>query len=241
MATSKKPSRECLTRCACQETRRACLESWGQVGGQVNKSSHPDQLARARVVQWSSGRGRDTFLLSPTRSICFCFPVTLATAGPAASVRRRSRLRSNTRGFWRPAQAHSWFVLYSPPRRWPLPILERLGHFPNAPVHFAVKLAPPTASRNAECRLGAPLVSTSLHQWSVTWCRLCTRRRKHSTTRHAADPSTVTTNLFSIHTCDDADSPLKPAFARFRMGLSRGTGIPLPSLLGLADPGRNGA
>jgi hypothetical protein len=205
--------------------RRACLESWGQAGtsrSQVNKSSHPDQLARAR----------DTLLLltpsMPTRSICFCFPVTLATAGPAASVRQRSRLRLNTRGFWRPAQAHSWFVLYSPPRRWPLPILERLGHFPNALVHFAVKLAPPTASQNAECRLGLHRG----HHWSVTWCRLCTRRREH--TARPGTLQTVNRNhkfLFSIHTCDDADSPRKPAFARFRMALSRGTGIPLPSLL----------
>ena len=149
--------------------------------GQQVKSSRPARPCQRYSLAFSS---------MPTRSICFWFPVTLATAGPATSVRRRSQLRSNTRGFWRPAQAHSWFVLYSPPRRWPLPILERLGHFPNAHVHFAVKLAPPTASQNADAGWAHPCLhrGQSLHQWSVTWCRLCTRRREHT-----ARPGTLQT------------------------------------------------
>ena len=154
--------------------------------GQQVKSSRPARPCQRYSLAFSS---------MPTRSICFCLPVTLATAGPAASVRRRSQLRSNTRGFWRPAQAHSWFVLYSPPRRWPLPILERLGHFPNAHVHFAVKLAPPTASQDAECRLGAPL-SPPRPKPSPMVGHLVpavhATQGAHSTTRHAADPSTVT-------------------------------------------------
>ena len=121
----------------------------------------------------------DLFLFS--RHTGDCWTSGLCVAKIAAKIKHAWLLE---------ACPSSWFVLYSPLRRWPFPILEGLGHFSKALVPFTVKLAPPTASRDAGwvhplSPLGPKL---SPMAFPVTRCQLCTRRREHT-----ARPGTLQT------------------------------------------------
>jgi hypothetical protein len=185
--------------------------------GQQVKSSRPARPCQRYSLAFSS---------MPTRSICFCFPVTLATAGPAASVRRRSQLRSNTRGFWStqlvcPLLSTMALAVTHP---------GEARTFSERPCSFCCQIGP--ANGIAECRMqvGRTLVSTAAKAFTNGRSLGAGCARDAGSTQHdQARCRPVNRNhkfLFSVHTCDDADSPRKPAFARFRMALSRGLASP---------------
>ena len=220
----------CLTQCACQEPVFNLGGKPGQVEARSTSQVIPTSSPVPEILSYFlvHAHAVDLFLFS--RHTGHCWTSGLRAAKIAAKIK------------------HAWLLEVCPSTQLVCPLLSTtvlaVTHpgeartFSERPCSFCCQIGP--ANGIAECgmQVGRTLVTNGRSLGAGC------ARDAGSTQHDQARCRTVNRNhkfLFSIHTCDDADSPRKPAFARFRMALSRGTGIPLPSLLGLADPGRNGA
>jgi hypothetical protein len=188
----------CLTQCACQ----ACLESWGKSGQvEVRSTIHVKSSRPARPCQGSPvvkrSRQRDSFLLSHAvrRSVSFSVHWGLLDQRPLCGEDRGQDQTRVASGGLPKHTAGLSFTLHRGVGR--SPSWRGSDIFRTPLFLFAVKLAPLTASRNADWAhpLSSPRPKPSPMVGHLVSAVHATQGA-HSTSRHAADPSTVTTISF---------------------------------------------
>jgi hypothetical protein len=135
---------------------------------------------------------------------------------------------------------HAWLLEACPSTQLVCPLLSTtalaITHpgeartFSERPCSFCCQIGP--ANGIAECgmQVGRTLVSTAAKVFTNGRSLGAGCARDAGSTQHdQVRCRPVNRNhkfLFSIHTCDDADLPRKPAYARFCMALSRGLASP---------------